>query len=686
MSELWPTLLPVLRSVYMPPPADPIWVWAEKTLRLASSQNAEHAGQPWRIERVPHTRLVFDFFADPTARELHIMKSSAAAFSTALLVGICWFLRYKPMRVLYCINSMAEVRKVSRAIFQPFLRQIFGEAVVDDPDQSALFFELPNGSIIEFGSPTEGFFANKQAQIVILDEFDLFPDQLEGGVSEPLAAARGRFKSSERFAKLVTLTAPQRAFDAARRDSFQPGTKQHRAFLSGNQMEFRIPCPHCQMEWAPKREHMHFEHLRVTVPQEELPLEGVPAKEAGYDMPRIQREAALLCPFCQGQILEGSGPAGKAAAVRRGKWVATRLDAPPDRWSATYNDTCALLGNSRLGTLAAEMIDAKSRGRMDLVQVCRARFAEPESDEDVVDLSADHVRRHCGGYRRGTCPVVPWFIALIIDCQKGPSEAQPILFKWVLVAYQDDGTGYVVDYGQTASPAELRLRYESPVPYSGAVPVQLPVQNSDTKETGPVNFFCQRAVIDSGYRAGADADQEESFEHHVYPLCIAWGWRADGHWKQSPAGVALYTGTWHLVPMKGRSRSQIRDEAHQFSSTTVPHPQIGQIELPLHLFNDWWFKSELYQGSLAADPRNPADPRWRRYPRIHLPMPEDDLDEQFLSEISAERLGDKPKKVRGRVMMIRDWIVPSKRKNDFGDCLKMGRVLWSLMAKTEREP
>jgi phage terminase large subunit GpA-like protein len=229
MSVLAPTLLPVLRNAYMPPPPDPIWVWAERTLRLTATQNADHAGQPWALARTPHVKMIFEFLADPTARELHIMKSSAAAFSTAILVGICWYVRYKPCRVLYCLNNAHEMRKVSRAILQPFLRQVFGQEVIDDPDQSNLFLELPNGSIIEMGSPTEGFFANKQASIVVLDEYDLYPDQLEGGVTDPLSAARGRFKASTRFAKLFTLTAPQRAFDPTRKETVQPGTTSNRS-------------------------------------------------------------------------------------------------------------------------------------------------------------------------------------------------------------------------------------------------------------------------------------------------------------------------------------------------------------------------------------------------------------------------------------------------------------------------
>lgn len=680
------SLLPIWKEetagVLVSPPSDPIWVWAEKNLRFTATQSKQFHGRAWSLEHVPHTRIVFDFLRDPNARELHIEKSSAAAFSTAILVGICWYLRYRPCRVMYALNNEKEMRKVSKAILQPFLRQVFGDVVIDDKRQGALFIQLPRGALVEMGSPTEGFFANKQASIIVLDEYDIWPDVLEGGNTDPLSAARGRFKGSESFAKLFTLTAPQRKFDITRPEHWQPGTKQDRAYLSGNRQEFRIKCPRCGEAFAPCRATLHFEHLRLPADPDETE-EGAARELPPYDMQRVRREAALRCPGCAHLVHEGRGPDDKAALVRAGSWVPTCFENPPDRWSARYNDTCALIGNSHLGTLAAELIDARGRSRHEHVQVLRARFAEPESDEDAIDLSLDHARRHCGTHERGMCPIVPWRIALVVDCQKGKDEKQPLLFKWMRAAFEENGAMYVIDYGATLSQQELRHTYERAIRYCGPdLPVPAKADGTPGEaRTEPVLFYCTNAVIDSGYRSGANQQMEESFEVWVYPLCIAWGYRADGRWVQT-AGGWVYTGSWHLIPFKGRSSEQMQGQALDTTRTTAAHPTLGQCEIPLHFFNDRWWKTELYHGILAADPGNPLDPRLKRYPRIYLPVPTDDLDEQFLAEITAERLMDRHKKFRNQVKLVKEWGVPSKRKNDYGDCLKMARVLWALLAKT----
>jgi hypothetical protein len=688
MSVRLPSYIAGVQRNYQPIPPDPIPVWAKRTLRFTAAQSRQYHGRAWDIENVPHTSIIFDFLDDPTARELHIEKSSAAAFSTAILVGICWYLKFKPCRVLYALNNASEMRKVSKAILQPFLRQTFGDVLIDDKKQAALFIQLPRGAVIEMGSPTEGFWANKQASIIVGDEYDIWPDELEGGATDPLSAMRGRFKGSESFAKLLTLTAPQRKYDPARADHHQPGTKQDQAFLSGDQREFRIVCPGCGKWFAPSRRTLHFEHLRLPKPgvviEPEAPHEPMP-----FDMRRVRKETALKCPECSRLIFEGRGPEDKPALVRAGQWFPTCATNPPDIWSASYNDTCAIIGNSQLGVLAGELITARSKSRHALVNVLRARFAEPESDEDVVDLSLEHARKHCAApeseHKRGSCPIDPWFIGMVVDCQKGTTEQQPLLFKWVKKAFKTDGTAYVVDYGSTSSATDLRAEYETPIRYSGPdlePPPPPPVPPGGKKEE-PLPFnarptlYCRQAVIDSGYRTGANPQEEQNLDHFIYPLCISWGYRDDGHWQQTMNGWH-YTGTWHLIPLKGRSREQMQSIGDVKSTTVnVAHSQFGQVVLPLHLFHDWNFKAGLYHGTLAADPDNINDPRLRRYPRLYLPC---DTDDSFLSEITSERLVDVVRKIRGHLRTERIWKTPSKAKNDYGDCIKMGRVLWTLMS------
>lgn len=639
--EVWALAMPR-------PDLRPAEVWARETLRLGEGMSADYGGQPWDIELVPHTRLIFDFFADPVARELHLMKSSQAQMTSATIVALLHRLTFYPGSAMYVMNNAEEMRGLSKTYIKPFLRQIFGIDVIDDPKQSTLFIETPHGAVLRMGSPTENFMRGKPATVVIMDEYDNYPDILEGGSDEPLAAARQRVKAARKWSKIITLSTPHRRYNPDRRNHVQAQTKQHREYLTGDQREYRIVCPACRHEWAPGKSDLIYDHCRHGADQPELGLshdtDGLPR----YDLARVLKETYLRCPLCGKGIYEGEE---KRAAVRAGRWVPTRPDADPRIWSAKHTDLVALIGNSTLGQIASEIIAAERAGSRAMIGVMRSRFAQPEDDEEAPEQSLDTIKKHCGPHERGMCPVMPWFIGMAIDCQKGKTE-KDILFKWARIAFSSAGEKWVIDYGATLSKYELREVFRAPI---------LGPKN----EAGePVKLYCHRAVIDSGYRAGADATgrEEETMESFVYPMCLEWGINA--------------TGTWWLTPLKGRSPAQMQGEALRLSSA-----EIEGGEIPLHLFNDDWFKRQLYHLELAYDPTDAHDKRRHTVRRWHFPIPRDELDEKFLGELITERLTDVTVRSRGRLITRREWRVPSKAKNDYGDVLKMGDVLFALVAQ-----
>src|SRR5690606_2060327 len=127
--------------------------------RLEANQSTDYAGQPYDIRNVPHARIIFDFLRDPFARELNLMKSSSAAISTSLIAALVWLTYHEPRNIIYLINNREEMRKLSKTVWQPFLRQVFGTLTVDDPDQMNLHLSV-NGIEIYLGSPTEGMMRN----------------------------------------------------------------------------------------------------------------------------------------------------------------------------------------------------------------------------------------------------------------------------------------------------------------------------------------------------------------------------------------------------------------------------------------------------------------------------------------------------------------------------------------------
>ena len=119
-------ILQRLATHWMPREILPAEQWLYQNLRLEKNMTSEFAGEPYDIRNVPHARLIFDFLRDPVAEELNVMKSSAAAMSTAVIAAITYYFWLDPRNIIYLISNQDEARKLSKQVMQPFLRQVFG--------------------------------------------------------------------------------------------------------------------------------------------------------------------------------------------------------------------------------------------------------------------------------------------------------------------------------------------------------------------------------------------------------------------------------------------------------------------------------------------------------------------------------------------------------------------------------
>lgn len=141
--------------------------------------------------------------------------------------------------------------------------------------------------------------------------------------------------------------------------------------------------------------------------------------------------------------------------------------------------------------------------------------------------------------------------------------------------------------------------------------------------------------------------------------------------------------------MKGRGESQL--EVLIKTSRAILN---DRVELPLILFKDPAFKSEIYHYQLAYDPTPGAEETKvqtaaRQLPRIVLPRYVDDqiLEDgvigwrQLLEDLQAERYGTTISRRRngGGDVEVRRWYVPKGMHNNLSDCIKMARVRFATL-------
>lgn len=649
---------------YPPPLPDPI-EWCRQTLRLTDSQSPAHAGEPVDFERVPHAKIVLRFLNDQDAETLSMMKSSAATLSTSIVAALVYILKFDPGGILYLTSNQDEARAISKKLWQPFLRQAFGDVVMDKSDQANLHLQV-NGVDIMCGAPSEALLRGKQFRYIIEDESDTMKDALPGGGNDLEVALDERTKGA-RGRKIIRLCAPLVAYDPSRPKVAQPGARIHRNYLAGDQRKYFCPCPACKFDVEFVETDFHYEQCRLT--------DG----SGGYDLDRLLHEVVWKCPQC-GHIVEDSS-AEKTAMIRAGRDIPTATARSKKDWSAWFTDFVMLVGSATWGRIIYDL--EKARGTAKWPAVRRSHLGEPEAVGGGVSVRGrEMILRHCAPYDRGTCPVVPWAIGVVSDVQRN-REMEALYggvvlrFPWVVgaIAREPAGAIYVIDWGEEEDYAALYARDAAGrvVPgclFGRGIPLRV-AESAWRKAHGERPMasvvYPTYGLMDSGFYARGKAgyaDEGEAVTEAVYSFCA-----------RTRAG-----NRFHFNPVKGAAGVQIKcmvKESWQVHAGAT---------LPLYRYDDWAWKTRM-DIVLRSDPSAPS-PVARGYPQVHLPRPEhtgtpetpEDPDTDLISHLTAERLG----KVMGKDNWNRDvektgWVTVGR--NDWWDGLKILHVLGEILAQ-----
>lgn len=635
--------------------------WCRANLTLTDGQTPEYGGEPLDFARVPHARLIIDFLNDPVAEELSIMKSSAAQFTTSTIGALMHRLKYDPCGILYLISDQAEAKKVAKKIWRPFLAQTFGAEIMGREDQANLHLQV-NGVDVYSGAPSESLMRNKQVGVIVEDESDTLDDELSGGGNDLEVAQKERTKNSLR-PKTIRLCTPLAEYDITRPKMKQPRARIHRNYLLGDQRKFWCPCPSCGMENELEEKDFHYQQC--------LMLDG----SGEYDLDRVQAETVWKCPLCAHVVYDSS--AEKKAMISAGRWVATARARSRRLWSAWHTDYISLIGSATWGKIASEL--ERTRGTLQFAAVRRAHLAEPEKTSQAINgRERDMILKHCSDYDRGTCPAVPWRVALVSDVQHDLEKEKEfggvhLRFPWMLaaLAMEPMGAVYVIDWGEARDFDDLFLRDQAGKIHGRfAQPIPLRVSPAMWQRYYPgravePHVYPSQGLIDSGFMARGivHADEGDASTESVYGFCLRTFSRRDGRFL--------------FCPVKGRAGRQI--DALTVESTR----EVRGVNLPLYHYDDWAFKSDMHV-RLSSDPAKPSVLA-RQRARIFLPRVRDvdeghPADNDLISHLCAERLVnvlDVDK--HGRQALITKWHTTGR--NDWWDCLKWFLVYADILNK-----
>ena len=402
----------VLSGIYKPEPAEEIYEWAERTLRIPATENPEMAGMLWSSSLSPYVRELMRWVKRPGKGEFWIRKSSQTGFTMAVLIIICWMIVHRPCPMGYAINSIEEAKKISKIRLQKWIthNNLLSEIGEEEDSLNNLTYFFRSATVYMLSAATTGDWQNKTIDIMFMDELDIHEHHEGQGTTVDMA--RGRVKRSKN-SKIIGFSTPG--------DSDQITTE----YKKGTMEEVRFPFPCCGHVQAMKRENLVFST------KEFKDLAG------GYDMEKVKSDAYFKCELCGGKFHDYQ----KRAAMQACEYVPTNPKADPAIRSVHIWDAYSPFVT--FGEIAALWINAEGNSML-MEGLYRRNFGEPfaragrsiKHDDILACIEKPGHEHH---YQRGKLPFVPILFCMAIDIQKAEQKA-------VKVAFDRRGNMFVIDW------------------------------------------------------------------------------------------------------------------------------------------------------------------------------------------------------------------------------------------------
>lgn len=289
----------------------------------------------------------------------------------------------------------------------------------------------------------------------------------------------------------------------------------------------------------------------------------------------------------------------------------------------------------------------------------------PEEDACAAPLTALEIAAKLNGLPRRHVPLTATRVTAAIDVQKG-------LLFWIVVAWEENFTGYIIDYGSfpeqgrvyfTKADAGQTIAKATKVPgfegqiYAGLVAVCEKILGKDYPRGDGGKTRVERCLIDANYGDSTNV---------VYQFCL-----------QSQFAALLTPQHGKGIGASGRSMSAYpkkTGERHDPNGMWIltQAPQRREVKYALTDTNAW--KSFIYKRFAVAMGSPGCLSLWGKDATVHS---------MFADHITAEHPVDEESKTTGRKIDV--WKAIVGRDNDFFDCLVYASAAASIQGVVLKE-
>jgi phage terminase large subunit GpA-like protein len=226
-----------------PEPELTVSQWADKNRRLSSKASAE-PGQ-WQTSRTPYLREIMDAMTPShPCTDGDFMKGTQIGGSEAIYNAIGYIADQVPCPAMLVMPTTDTGKRVSRQRLQPMIDETpalqtkFSEAKSRSSANTVLMKDFPGGLLVVAGANSGPGLRSMPMRIVLQDEIDAYPDDVDGE-GDPCAVADKRTDQFSRGKRFKTST-----------PKIKGKSRIARRYEAGSQARYHVPCPHCRhLQW-----------------------------------------------------------------------------------------------------------------------------------------------------------------------------------------------------------------------------------------------------------------------------------------------------------------------------------------------------------------------------------------------------------------------------------------------------
>lgn len=239
-----------------PEPVLTVSSWADRNRKLSSKASSE-PGQ-WITARTPYLREIMDAqsMSHPCKDGVHV-KATQLGGSEALYNMLGYTADQVPCPAMLVMPTTDGVKKIARQRIDPMidetpaLRDKFAQAKSRNSSNTMSMKDYPGGIWVFVGANSGPGLRNMPMRVVLQDEIDAYPDDVDGE-GDPCQVADKRTDQFSARCKRFKCSTPK----------IKGKSRVWKRFEEGTQGRYYVPCPHCEHLQTLRWEQMRWSMLQ----------------------------------------------------------------------------------------------------------------------------------------------------------------------------------------------------------------------------------------------------------------------------------------------------------------------------------------------------------------------------------------------------------------------------------------